>query len=184
MGVVLLLSVVGGVNTQRASNGLAPLDVSSRLSSYAQAHAEKMAAEGAIFHSSSAYLQKAAGSGWERIGETVGRGGSADSVVKAFFDSPSHRATLLGDFTHIGVGVAIAEGVTYVSLIVVKYVTTSPPTTSPPTTTPTTSPPTTAPRPKVTTTTAPTTTTTTLPPVPPPVIHVCDESLVPEPCLI
>ena len=44
--------------------------------------------------------------GWTRAAENVAYGYNVTSVVDAWMNSPGHRANILGDFTHIGVGVA------------------------------------------------------------------------------
>ena len=43
-------------------------------------------------------------SGWKRAGENIAAGYSYTTVVQGWIDSPGHRANMLGDYTHIGVG--------------------------------------------------------------------------------
>jgi hypothetical protein len=133
-----------------------------------------MIAADEIYHSSSAELQAAAGSGWDKLGENVGRGGSVSSLHQAFLDSPGHKANILGDYNYVGIGTDTSDnGVLYVTVVFMKKGSTASPTTTttttaPPETTETTSasptPTTKAPAPEqvTTTTTLPPTTTTTL----------------------
>jgi len=41
---------------------------------------------------------------WMRVGENIGQGYKKDTIVAAWMASPGHRANILGDFTHIGIG--------------------------------------------------------------------------------
>jgi hypothetical protein len=137
-----------------------------------------MIAAGDIFHSSSAELSAAAGTGWSKVGENVGRGGSPGSLHTAFMNSSGHAANILGDYNYVGVGTgSAADGTLFVTVVFMKKGETAPPTTAAPPPPDTTAPPpppasTTAPpsdggkaAPAPTTTTSTTsTTTTTLPP--------------------
>jgi hypothetical protein len=141
-----------------------------------------MIATGDIYHSSSGELSAAAGSGWERVGENVGRGQSPSSLHQAFMNSSGHAANILGDYNYVGVGTdTSSDGTLYVTVVFMKKGDTAPSTTdappstaapTPPDDAPDSAPPTdegggaAAPAPTTTTpdgtTTAPTTTTTTM----------------------
>ena len=167
------------INSTRANNGLGGLQVDGGLQSHARNHTAAMIANGDIFHSSSAELAAAAGSGWSRVGENVGRGQSPSSLHTAFMNSSGHAANVLGDYNYVGVGTdTAADGALYVTVVFMKKGETAPPTTAPPpppdTTAPpppppedtpatTVPPPADPPEPAATTTTS-TTTTTTMPP--------------------
>jgi hypothetical protein len=167
---------LSAINSTRSSSGLGPLTMDGGLQSHARRHTADMIAADEIYHSSSAELQAAAGSGWDKLGENVGRGGSVSSLHQAFLDSPGHKANILGDYNYVGIGADTADnGVLYVTVVFMKKGSSAPATT---TTTPTTAPsestettaaakstPTTktpAPQETTTTTTLPPTTTTTL----------------------
>lgn len=164
------------INASRSANGLAPLSVDGGLRSHARKHTQDMIDAGEIYHSSSAELQAAAGSGWSRVGENVGRGGTVSSLHDAFMASSGHRANILGDYNYVGIGTGTGDGTLYVTVVFMKKGSTQPPatttTTAPESTT--TAPKTTTTAPKTTTTTSKTatttkskpaqTTTTTLPP--------------------
>jgi uncharacterized protein YkwD len=136
-----------------------------------------MIAHGDILHSSSGELSAAAGTGWSRVGENVGRGQSPSSLHTAFMNSSAHAANVLGDYNYVGVGTDTdADGALYVTVVFMKKGETAPPTTEAPPPPDTTAPPpddtpaTTAPpsddgedEPAAPTTTT-STTTTTLPP--------------------
>lgn len=146
------------INASRSAAGLGPLTMSGGLQAYARSHSEAMAASGGIFHSTDAQLKAAAGSGWTKLGENVGRGGSVDSLHTAFMNSAGHKANILGDYTTVGIGTVVQDGDIYVTVVFVKYGSTS-------VTTPSVSSP--APKATTTTTTTPPTTTTTTLVVPP-----------------
>lgn len=166
------------INSTRANNGLGALEVDGGLRSHARNHTAAMIAHGDIFHSSSGELSAAAGSGWSRVGENVGRGQSPSSLHTAFMNSSSHAANVLGDYNYVGVGTDTdADGALYVTVVFMKKGETAPPTTEPPPPPDTTSPPSSEPPPPTddgqdtpaapTTSTSTTTTptsTTTLPP--------------------
>ena len=154
------------INASRAANGLAALSVDGGLRSHARNHTQDMIDAGEIYHSSGDELKAAAGSGWSKLGENVGRGGTVDSLHKAFMASAGHKANILGDYNYAGIGTASSDGVLYVTVVFMKKgggSTTT--TTAPAATTTTETAATTTTETKSTTTTQPkTTTTTTIPP--------------------
>ncbi len=157
------------INAERSANGLGSLTMDGGLQAHARKHTQDMMDANQIFHSTSAELRAAAGSGWTKLGENVGRGGSVNSLHQAFMSSSGHRANILGDYNYAGIGTGTKDGVLYVTVVFMKKGSTqTTTTTSPPQTTTTKAQPkttTTKAQPKTTTTAAPTTTTTTtLPP--------------------
>ena len=151
------------INASRAANGLAALSVDGGLRNHARNHTQDMIDAGEIYHSSSDELKAAAGSGWSKLGENVGRGGTVESLHKAFMASAGHKANILGDYNYAGIGTASSDGVLYVTVVFMKKgggSTTT--TTAPAATTTTEAKSTTTTQPKTTTTIPPTTTTTTL----------------------
>jgi len=160
------------INASRSAAGLGPLTVDGGIRSHARNHTQDMINSGGIYHSSSAELQAAGGSGWLKLGENVGRGGTVDSLHTAFMNSAGHKANILGDYNMVGIGTASSDGVLYVTVVFMKKngspttTTTTPPatTTSQPDSAPTTVQSTPTSAPQTTTTTAQATTTTTIPP--------------------
>lgn len=159
------------INSTRSANGLAPLSVDGNLRSHARNHTQDMMDANEIFHSTSAELRAAGGTGWTQVGENVGRGNTVDSLHKAFMDSPSHRANILGEYNYVGIGTGTKDGVLYVTVVFMQKGSTSTTTTTtaPPQTTTTassgitaTKAPTETQQQATTTTTIPATTTTTL----------------------
>jgi hypothetical protein len=159
------------INATREANGLGPLEVDGGLRSHARNHTQDMIDAGGIFHSSEGELIAAGGTGWDKIGENVGRGQSPTSLHQAFMDSAGHRKNILGDYNYVGIGTGSSNGYLYVTVVFMKKGSTSSPTTTEPPPEPTTTegaPETTATsepsRVPESTTTTTTTTTTTLPP--------------------
>lgn len=89
------------INSYRSSNGLSALSRSGSLDSYARSWAQQMAANGSLSHSNVGSLLGQ----WSSVGENVGVGYSVGSLFGAFVDSPEHQSNIVGDFTHMGIGV-------------------------------------------------------------------------------
>ncbi len=91
------------------------LEEARRLSEAAQAHAEEMAARGEMTHqggdgSTVVDRLKVRGYKYRRCGENVARGRySPELVMRGWLTSPPHRANILGGFSQIGLGYAIAK---------------------------------------------------------------------------
>jgi len=144
------------INASRAAAGLAPVSMHSDLVPDARSHSAEMMAAGQIFHSSN--LGSVA-SGWEALAENVGAGPSAASLHTAFMNSAGHRANILGNYNHVGVGVATEGDLIWVTVIFMRKGSVPEPTTPAPADAG-------AVAPEPATTTSSTTTTTTLPPGP------------------
>jgi Cysteine-rich secretory protein family len=108
------------INASRASAGLAPLKLDSGLTTYARHHTADMIASGGIYHSSSGELKSAGGSGWQKLGENVGRGQTPSSLHSAFMNSAGHKANILGDYNYVGIGADGGDGYLYVTVIFMK----------------------------------------------------------------
>lgn len=92
------------LNQERRNRGLNALKVYWDLEDDARSHSELMSSTNDLHHNpelSSVTLS----AHWSRIGENVGRGPSVPSLHQAFLDSPDHFANVVGDFTHVGIGV-------------------------------------------------------------------------------
>lgn len=90
------------INSYRSSNGLPALSRNGSLDSYARSWAQEMATSVGLEHSKK--LESLLGK-WSAVGENVGVGSSVGSLFGAFVDSPRHESNLVGDFTHVGIGV-------------------------------------------------------------------------------
>ena len=105
------------INSLRASNGLPPLAVHSSLTTRARNWSKRMAENGKLGHSDLSGLLGE----WTGAGENVGRGGSVQGLFDALADSPGHRANMLAQFTHIGVGVwQAADGTLWTTHVFVR----------------------------------------------------------------
>jgi uncharacterized protein YkwD len=108
------------VNAQRARVGLGKLRLSRTLSKAARRHVRDMARRNYFDHNSlsgASFVDRIRRAGYLRrarswaVGENLAWGsgsrGTPGSIVRAWMDSPGHRANILsGKFRHIGVGVA------------------------------------------------------------------------------
>ncbi|HVW34488.1 MAG TPA: CAP domain-containing protein [Acidimicrobiia bacterium] len=163
-------------NADRTAHGLKALSTAADLQALAQQHAQDMARAGVLAHTPNLGTKI---SGWQRLGENVGRGPHLADIETAFMNSPSHRENILDPaFTQVGVGV-VFDGKEYFYVSVEfrqpsGVAVAAPPAPKPApapaprvATAPKPKPATTTTRPAPTTTTAPPTTTTTAPPPPP-----------------
>jgi uncharacterized protein YkwD len=82
-----------------------PLEKDDRLMEYAQKHAEWMASNNRMIHSSMRKIMKL---GFSVVGENIAWGQSSEkSVVNAWLWSPGHRFNIMGrSYTKIGCGYA------------------------------------------------------------------------------
>lgn len=100
-------------NQYRASNGLSPLAMNTRLTSAAQTYAELMAGQGFFSHTSPDGTTPgdrilSSGYNWSSYGENIAMGYSTpDAVMQAWINSAGHRANILNaGFRDLGIGYA------------------------------------------------------------------------------
>lgn len=106
------------VNQSRAAHGRRALAEDTTATTKAQAWAEHLARRGSLAHS---HLPSGMGGGWRYLGENVGYGGSIHAVHNGYMNSPGHKANILNSrFTHMGVGVAKANGRVYTVIVFVQ----------------------------------------------------------------
>lgn len=89
------------INSHRGANGLPALSRNSSLDAEARAWSQQMAAQGSLSHSELGRFLPP----WTSVGENVAVGGSVSSIFGGLTASSGHNNNMLGDFTHLGVGV-------------------------------------------------------------------------------
>ena len=99
------------VNQARTENGLAPLTIDANLSVKARIKASDMKVNQYFDHTSPTYgspftMMNNLGIDYRSAGENIARGyRSAQAVVSAWMNSPSHRANILSSrYTTMGIG--------------------------------------------------------------------------------
>ncbi|MFP8882843.1 CAP domain-containing protein [Streptomyces mangrovi] len=109
--------VLALVNRERAAAGCRPVTADARLTRAAEDYSDTMAASGVLSHtgpdgSTMAGRVEAAGYAWSNLGENIAQGQpDAASVMKAWMNSPGHRANILNcAFEELGVGVHFGDG--------------------------------------------------------------------------
>ncbi|MGH9022248.1 MAG: CAP domain-containing protein [Acidimicrobiia bacterium] len=108
-------AVVDLTNSERASRNLGALEAAEDLTAFAQRKADDMAAKRELKHTDDLGAKV---SGWNRLGENIGRGPRIEDVHREFMASPSHAHNILEPaYTQIGAGVARAGRVVYVAVI-------------------------------------------------------------------
>lgn len=106
------------VNRDRVAHGLAPLKTHGQAQLKAQRWAERLAAEGRMYHSR---LTDGITRRWCSLGENVGYAGSIARVETLYMRSPRHRAHILDPkWNGIGVGVAWRGSTVYVVHVFIK----------------------------------------------------------------
>jgi len=109
-----------GLNEVRAAVGLGELVRSPELDVKAKAQADLMARQGTVFHSSN--LASGVSGGWTAIGENVALAGSVDDAQRALEASPGHYANMVNPaYNHVGIGVTVRNGITYVVQVFVSF---------------------------------------------------------------
>jgi hypothetical protein len=111
--------LVSFVNGQRSASGLAPLLVNAQLVTGARAWSDHMLATGTL--AEDANLSAQMPSDWTEAGENVGVGQNIDDIAGAMWNSPPHRANILGSYSALGVGVdRRRDGVLFATIEFVK----------------------------------------------------------------
>lgn len=103
-------SILNATNAERADLGLKPLILSTSISKISQAWTEKQASENYLHHNPNFRYQMPPGAVFQ--GENCAEGPFGErpqDFVKIWMNSPGHRAAIVGDYTHIGIGFAQAE---------------------------------------------------------------------------
>lgn len=98
--------ILDDTNAFRVKNGLPPLLLSPNMNTVSQAWSEEMAESSRMSHNPAFSTQIP--KGWRGAAENVAYGYSVNTVTTAWINSPGHRANILGNYTHIGIGIARA----------------------------------------------------------------------------
>jgi opacity protein-like surface antigen len=100
------------INHERTSRGLAPLANHADLIVAARTQAAAMRDAGSLFHTPDL---GSVTTGWTKLGENVGYGGTVAGLHAAFMESSSHRSNVLDPaYTHIGLGVVSQDSTVWV----------------------------------------------------------------------
>jgi uncharacterized protein YkwD len=90
------------INQARADRGIPRLAVSADLVRVARGQAARMASQNLLYHNPNLTTEV---TNWRWVGENVGYGPDALTVVVAFMESAPHKANILDrDYTQVGVG--------------------------------------------------------------------------------
>jgi uncharacterized protein YkwD len=96
------------INGERAKAGLPALRVAGDLVAVARRHSVRMADQQHLHHNPNLGGEV---SGWDKVGENVGRGPNVDRIHAAFMASAGHRRNILDpEWTEVGVGVEVVDG--------------------------------------------------------------------------
>ncbi len=105
------------LNQLRASKGLSTLKVNTAMVTQSRTWSQHMGATDHLYHHPDLVGQmNAALPDWSRGGENVGYGPTVQRLHDAFYNSPHHRANMLGDYNQVGVGEVIVNGRIWVTV--------------------------------------------------------------------
>jgi uncharacterized protein YkwD len=91
------------VNKARSAKLIAPLHRLTELDEIARQHAERMAAEADVFHSSPSTIQEQFHRPCRRLGENVAKGADIHSIHAKMLQNTANRNNILDRrFTHMG----------------------------------------------------------------------------------
>lgn len=111
------------INRERSSLGLAPLATHPDLVAGARMQAKAIRDAGRLFHNPDL---GSVTTGWKKLGENVGYGGSVDRLHAALMASPGHRANILEpSYTHVGLGVVVDGSTVWVAEVFMQSSTAS-----------------------------------------------------------
>lgn len=102
------MDVVSRINAYRVSKGLNSLEMINHISNVSEGHDEYMIANNTLSHALFAQREDNLKStlGALSVGENVAYNYStAESVVTAWLASPSHKANIESNYTHIGISI-------------------------------------------------------------------------------
>lgn len=94
------------INDERAKHGLPALKVSVQQHRKAREHSQLMRDTDNLHHPEDLGAEVFPKDAWAGIGENAARNRSIEGAHRALMDSPPHRENLLGDWSHVAVGVA------------------------------------------------------------------------------
>lgn len=94
--------ILDETNEFRARHGQPALILSTPMNTVAGNYAKRMH-DTCTFEHNPDYSSQIP-DGWTRAGENIAAGYPYTEVVTGWINSPGHRANILGDFTHIGIG--------------------------------------------------------------------------------
>jgi uncharacterized protein YkwD len=108
------LTYLAAMNQERAAHGLQPLVERHVLDVVASPWASHMAATTTLAHNPRLVT---AVPNWQALGENVGEGPDIDSLDRAFWNSPEHRANILDpSYSDVGIGAVTRDGVIWITV--------------------------------------------------------------------
>ena len=97
--------VLGEINSVRAQAGLGPLALDPAISSISRDWSQQMALGGFFEHRPGEQLNVMLPAGWRQWGENIASAPDIYWAQSSLENSPGHYANMVGNFTHVGIGV-------------------------------------------------------------------------------
>lgn len=119
--VDLELYVFGEINRVRANAGLQPLIFSDGLSAISRDWSQRMANGNFFSHRPAGELSAMLPPGWRAWAENIARAGDVFWAQSGLEDSAGHYENMVGDYTHVGVGVVVQDGLVWLTQNFASY---------------------------------------------------------------
>jgi len=107
--------VLGEINQVRANVGLGPLALDANISLVSRDWSQQMSTGGFFEHRPSDQLNVMMPAGWLKWGENIASASNIMVAQDELEKSPGHYANMVGDYTHIGVGIYRSGGYVWVT---------------------------------------------------------------------
>lgn len=101
--------VRGLINSSRSAQGLPALAQDAQIDAVAQDWAQRLATEGELSHNPDFGSQIPGGASSAAENVAMHSAPTAAAMHQSLMDSEGHRANILGDFTHVGIGYAVDD---------------------------------------------------------------------------
>jgi uncharacterized protein YkwD len=113
--------VLGEINKVRANAGLGPVALDPTISTISRDWSQQMATAGFFSHRPSDQLSAMLPAGWRQWGENIASAPDIFWAQSSLEASPGHYANMVGNFTHVGIGVYMSGQQVWVTQNFARY---------------------------------------------------------------
>jgi uncharacterized protein YkwD len=113
--------VLGKINQVRSNAGLGPVAIDPTISTISRDWSQQMASGGFFSHRPSGQLSAMLPAGWREWGENIASAPDIFWAQSSLERSPGHYANMVGNFTHVGIGVYVTGQKVWVTQNFVRY---------------------------------------------------------------
>lgn len=113
--------VLGEINKVRSNAGLGPIALDPTISSISRDWSQQMATGGFFNHRPGNQLGAMLPAGWREWGENIASAPDIFWAQSSLESSPGHYANMVGNFTHVGIGVYATDQQVWVTQNFARY---------------------------------------------------------------